>query len=200
MTLTPLTAPYKLSQMYTVDGLHHVSDLYCSATLISGVYHMVNNDSTTTNTVAADSEYWFTELATAWPSDLATFDGYVLYHEVSGDSIPVESSASAVTPTGTAGVYTKAGYATLSMKTPTNDRIRFVLSETAEIAPRRWVTRSSMPAVLQNWHDIITSVALSADSHAPVNWLRSRGNNPAGNFRAIVVTLSNRIRSRRGLK
>jgi hypothetical protein len=189
--VTPIAATHRIDFEYTTGTLLHKVQLRCTAILVAGVYHLVNQSGSTIVALTA-ANYAGTKIATILPSTCA-WGAYTLYQYVSGVYNPLESAAMTVTPSALTDTE-PTGQWTLKMRDISFAPVNFVILGAAYAAPQHANPNAIGGVTLALAQDLINA----ADGHIG-SWLQGRAGLPMHSFGLYTVSLNRKSRRRLGL-
>lgn len=197
---TPITAPFRLGFLYTVDNLQHRCNFYLNTT--------ASGDPTGKNTVArpgfvgvglsAAISRFFTRMAPFYDPADTTFNGALLEANTAGGWLFTAFGATTVVPTG-GGAYQKAQGLCYSGKDLNNRNLPTYLYEVTSTEILKVSSFTALSAASQAMTDSLFNVSGAADANDPVAWRFSRGLFYSQRWLALVADSNQKLRRIRGI-
>lgn len=194
---TPISAPYRVTFNYTVDGLSHNMRQYCDAQpdiLDSTGWALVGHSLLGNPGLSVAAQAVWALLQPMYEAVVASFNGAVLEQRVGVAYVPIASYFTGSTPTNTG--YNKAAQNTFFFYGPSRNIHKLVLFENAFGAPVKVTSLGGLPADLLA---IVNSCSSPSGAFDIGNWAMDRAGQTGMTWVSYVSSLNRKVRRRRGL-
>jgi hypothetical protein len=200
MPPTPLTAPYRLTFQYTVDGLTHKQRLYlkCTPSADASGFNTIARSGYSGVGVSLLEDRWSLIMRPYYNAAETTFDSWLLEANVAGAFIFVAGGTFTHVPTGS-GVYAPASGVVFSGRDTANKPFNVNMYETPFPG---FIKVNSFAALSSGNQDIANywfNAGGTADDYSAVAWRVSRGGFYSQRWIALVADSNQHLRRLRGI-
>lgn len=197
---TPLTATYRVTFNYTVDGLHHKMRTYLGVAASGDVtgFNVVDRLAVGTLGLSVAMDALWTLFKPLYSAAHTTLDQAVLEQHVGIAWLPVATYQTAIVATGGA-LPTPAAQMTMSMRDTAFHKVRNLTLESEVTIPLKTSIPAGFGAPFTAWANGFTQVQPFANS-SPWLWVRGRSNLYLGSFVSMVTDANDKLRRARGIQ
>jgi hypothetical protein len=198
---TPITSPFQVRMLYTIDGLQHHCNFYCDLTLSGDVtgYDTVPNLAFSSVGVSEAIDGFFTLLAPFYDDADTTFDGATIWERVDNTYEYRSSGTTSVAGTAT-GAYEKANGLCVAGRDIKNQFLPTYIYEGRFGVAFKGNSPGSLGSSVRALAGGIYDIDNDATDDEPFAWSHSRDQWRRKRWLSVVVDTNEKLRRIRGLK
>ncbi len=198
---TPITAPYRLRMLYTVDSFQHSQGNLCDvvASADPSGWDLVNDRGGSNIGLQDAVDEFFTRIAPFYDDAWAAFDGWVLESWVDPQYFYLDSGIVSISPSGS-GAMEIANGLTISGKSTDQKNQPFMIYEGMFGSATKVNAAGALGSNARSLMNYVFNADVTAAPEAAWFWRVSRGNFPSKRWLAWITDTSETLRQARRIK